>query len=37
MSPHDLTLKLFLQLAVILSACRVCGWRAAAVAQEQTA
>ena len=26
MSPHDLTVKLFLQLAVILAACRVCGW-----------
>lgn len=26
MSPHDLTVKLFLQLAVILVACRVCGW-----------
>lgn len=26
MSPHDLTVKLFLQLAVILAACRACGW-----------
>ena len=26
MSPHDLTVKLFLQLAVILAACRVCGF-----------
>jgi Kef-type K+ transport system membrane component KefB len=26
MSAHDLTVKLFLQLAVILAACRVCGW-----------
>ena len=26
MSPHDLTVKLFLQLAVLLAACRVCGW-----------
>lgn len=26
MSPHDLTVKLFLQLAVILVACRVCGF-----------
>ncbi len=26
MSPHDLTVKLFLQLAVILAACRACGF-----------
>ena len=33
MSPHDLTVKLFLQLAVILAACRVCGWLGRRVGQ----
>jgi len=35
MSPHDLTVKLFLQLAVILAACRVCGWLGRRVGQTQ--
>ena len=35
MSAHDLTVKLFLQLAVILVACRVCGWLGRRVGQTQ--
>lgn len=35
MSPHDLTVKLFLQLAVILAACRICGWLGRRVGQTQ--
>lgn len=35
LAPHDLTVKLFLQLAVILAACRVCGWLGRRVGQTQ--
>jgi len=35
MAPHDLTVKLFLQLATILAACRVCGWLGRRVGQTQ--
>ena len=31
-SAHGLTVKLFLQLAVILAACRLCGWHRAPLA-----
>jgi Kef-type K+ transport system membrane component KefB len=34
-APHDLTVKLFLQLAVILAACRICGWLGRRVGQTQ--
>jgi Kef-type K+ transport system membrane component KefB len=32
-TPHELTMKLFLQLAAILAACRVCGWLGRRVGQ----
>jgi Kef-type K+ transport system membrane component KefB len=35
LSPHDLTVRLFLQLAVILAACRLCGWLGRRVGQTQ--
>jgi Kef-type K+ transport system membrane component KefB len=35
LAPHDLTVKLFLQLAVILAACRACGWLGRRVGQTQ--
>jgi Kef-type K+ transport system membrane component KefB len=34
-APHDLTVKLFLQLAVILAACRISGWLGRRVGQTQ--
>ena len=35
LTAHDLTMKLFLQLAVILAACRVCGWLGRRAGQTQ--
>ena len=35
LSPHDLTVKLFLPLAVIFAACRLCGWLGRRVGQTQ--
>ena len=35
LSPHDLTVKLFLQLAVIFAAGRLCGWLGRRVGQTQ--
>ncbi|HWO06446.1 MAG TPA: cation:proton antiporter, partial [Methylomirabilota bacterium] len=35
LTAHELTMKLFLQLAVILAACRVCGWLGRRAGQTQ--